>query len=1063
MPGLPMMSAVEVSNRMIPNEEMLEHCLTRLKERRAAEIRPELMVDSRERCLNFDEDGGRRILDHLYNNKFHLTELTAGTYVSKNVGFPESEDLSKSFRVARADGVIQLDRMDKPFLPIADWLAALMNWNGKNGWRDITEENLMRVRQCRIHSKRTLQMALANTHECTFGHIHEDLADFLIDIMEKGRLEDSKLLTGDAMSLDTESVQIPEAHYNAMRSPEVYITKGKGEWMANNRKNTQLKVHKTQYRNQLATIMIGNGTSWNIIIHCPIRAVEEREKTGEIRVKYNKVPLQKGCKKLLEYLSNVKVVVGCGVDEDLSLIQKTIWGMYQVEWTPPKALDLTTLMYIAGYSGSRFNMQTIAYLVLGVVMNKRASCVDSRWTWIFKDLKRMDGGLSVIWYGLSDILVGFNIAVVLLNWLFLEAYPDPALVMMSIDPTPTEGQWKQLFLATLMKLVGDSKPDDRRVQDLEIDRRKIITAVLGHTTSAERLFEFLPWAINGVFGGPRFIEPVREHFATTQVPLLLKLFFVEIRNGTLPVVLKEKKLESENWVFQTMMGHRREPPVTGGTGFHTVLDAEQPGVQHRGLSSHPLLKGIVSSIAEANTLNDVIRMRDDITQRRVRRKVPLKVKGKNPVKFDTYTALMEGAYLHPQRIPIIVAALEKEYNDSIIWEENGTDIKSSRTPELAKHEMLRKLYTTMTGKETGTPLWATIKVKRQSKELESQRKALRADSLRTTRVRVMEVVKDKQADGVGSIRGSRIAEVYDNIPVTVEAKKINKKKAKRNIAKAMRGGAGAPGRRGPVSDRGSHLQGVAPPPPTGTGPSTLIPPTNVQVAPTEDSVEWLWKVIFEIQFQRGGMLFKDFDECSRIHKALSDENVVTQLSFTFDKKYVEELRINARQWLDNNRPLVQDATHRTARKTNQVVRFSEDGVVSQPGGSNLPVLERLGERMGRPQARGSKSSREQTRSRSDRRRDYVEVRDARERLDHSRSAPSGSHMNQGIRDAREILDRVRSSGSQSSQVQYPPDGLDDFEDDGSGPSWGTSAKKRKNKKKKAKNNGFNVNEMEFYD
>ena len=146
-----------------------------------------------------------------------------------------------------------------------------------------------------------------------------------------------------------------------------------------------------------------------------------------------------------------------------------------------------------------------------------------------------------------------------------------------------------------------------------------------------------------------------------------------------------------------------------------------------------------------------------------------------------------------------------------------------------------------------------------------------------------------------------------------------------------------------------------------------------------------------------------------------------------------------------------------------MVRFSEDGVVSQPGGSNLPVLERLGERTGRPLARGAKFSREQTRSRSDRRRDYVEVKDARERLDHGRSGSSGAPMNQGVRDAREILERVRSSGPQSSQVQYPPDGLDDLDDDRATSTWGAKAKKKKNKKKKAKNNGFNLNEMEFYD
>ena len=83
-------------------------------------------------------------------------------------------------------------------------------------------------------------------------------------------------------------------------------------------------------------------------------------------------------------------------------------------------MDLSTLMFCAGYEGERFNMQTLGYLILGVVMNKRSSCADNRWAWQFIDLIDLRFGWGVLWYALSDVLTGFNMAVVLFNLLFLE-------------------------------------------------------------------------------------------------------------------------------------------------------------------------------------------------------------------------------------------------------------------------------------------------------------------------------------------------------------------------------------------------------------------------------------------------------------------------------------------------------------------------------------------------------------------------------------------------------------------------------------------------------------------
>merc|ERR1711923_61879 len=142
------------------------------------------------------------------------------------------------------------------------------------------------------------------------------------------------------------------------------------------------------------------------------------------------------------------------------------------------------MMYVAGYQYDTFNLATLAYLVLGVALNKRSSCADNRWVWRFRDLYNLQHGRGIVWYGLSDVLVGFNMAVVMFNVLFLEAYLDAATVRMAL-PSVSEEQWKKVFMLTLVKLVGDKSAQPNTLAACRRSRRARIDAVMGYAPDVE--------------------------------------------------------------------------------------------------------------------------------------------------------------------------------------------------------------------------------------------------------------------------------------------------------------------------------------------------------------------------------------------------------------------------------------------------------------------------------------------------------------------------------------------------------------------------------------------------
>ena len=779
-PPPPMESAV-----VVHGHKLVRECQEILKARRRRS-KEELRDSSDERFFDFLGDDGRE-LRNLFDDKEYLVRWINGP--KRSTTYWDSKDLMLSLDSARSVGLIK-KREAPVFLPVFDWLVAYLDNHSRLSWKEVTPETLRTVGENRILEPVTLVSALAMTEEVHLGHTEPERGKRIANKIRNGMMGDKRLLPYGSLSVDVEKMRI---HKNAKRDLEEFdilerttnlpmrtykkpkiptdqdpdLCGPDGRDGDEDDEDEAQKAYGTDYPPMLACIMVGNGTSWNVVIRLPVFPLSE--KGNWIHTKIVKKHLTEGDHEILKALEECDAAFGVGVKDDLELIRSTLYTLYKHPWKPPKALDISTMMYVAGYQYDRFNLATLAYLVLGVILNKRSSCADNRWVWKFSDLYSLQHGRGVVWYGLSDVLVGFNMAVVMFNVLFLEAYPDAATVRMAL-PTVTEEQWKRVFMLTLVRLVGDKTAREDTLAACRRSRRARIDAVMGYAPEAEMedddqmaaefMHKLLGFKPHLVHGGPRFFEPIRQHFTCVQIPTLLEIFSQEISEGGWEIVINVDEVCSKEWIFKNTYGHALERVAQGGS-FQTKLDVVQPSVSHVGLASHPLVKGVAALFSHYGDIVDMRtaqQEREYVIAQREYRGVPLRV-GK--AKYTTAMAIKEGCCNTPDAIPKLVGAMEADLR-------RAAETKGAWNPELTKHQELVKLHKIFTGRTIGTPLFTLLKLSKQTRNINQQKGAKTYDPEREGRIDALEAIKEGagQVDqGLGAVRA---AEVFKLMPATKE-------------------------------------------------------------------------------------------------------------------------------------------------------------------------------------------------------------------------------------------------------------------------------------------------------
>ena len=141
---MPPMRVKDMEPHMLDNSQLRAECDMWIERRRAMEIN-HLTDRSKERNLNFMEDGGGEVLESLFEDKNHLVKKMLGSK-DWNLFMTDSKDLNASLVRASSSRIYSFNR-DEPFLPLVDWLAALAAGHGRYAWRSISEDSLKRVRE----------------------------------------------------------------------------------------------------------------------------------------------------------------------------------------------------------------------------------------------------------------------------------------------------------------------------------------------------------------------------------------------------------------------------------------------------------------------------------------------------------------------------------------------------------------------------------------------------------------------------------------------------------------------------------------------------------------------------------------------------------------------------------------------------------------------------------------------------------------------------------------------------------------------------------------------------
>merc|ERR1711973_618811 len=310
---------------------------------------------------------------------------------------------------------------------------------------------------------------------------------------------------------------------------------------------------------------------------------------------------------------------------------------------------------------------------------------------------------------------------------------------------------------------------------------------------AEFMHQLLGFKPHLVHGGPRFFEPIRQHFTCVQMPILLKIFSQEISEGGWEIVINVDEVCSKEWIFKNTYGHALERVAQGGS-FQTKLDVVQPSVSHVGLTSHPLVKGVAALFSHYGDIVDMRtaqQEREYVIAQREYRGVPLKV-GK--AKYTTAMAIKEGCCNTPDAIPKLVSAMEADL-------QRAAETKGAWTPELTKHQELVKLHRIFTGVTIGTPLFILIKLSKQTRNINQQKGTKFHDPKREGRIDALEAVKDGTGQVDQDSGAVQVAEVFKLMPATKEnrlrnyldKKRKQEMKAKRRAEKEAALGVGSAG------------------------------------------------------------------------------------------------------------------------------------------------------------------------------------------------------------------------------------------------------------------------------
>ena len=190
-------------------------------------------------------------------------------------------------------------------------------------------------------------------------------------------------------------------------------------------------------------IMFGNGMDWAVIITTIIITADE---TDRLQGQFARV-LTSVDPDLVKLLHDLPVPYGLGIRADVLKIEKLIRAITRENFEMDDFVDLSSWAVAAGFNEDTFNMNVMAYELLGVPLNKRCSQGDNKWGHHWDSLPP---ALRV--YALADLKFGFQAALILFSVMIKNWFPDPDIVLAFTRSTHREfGVWLGALILQSLK------------------------------------------------------------------------------------------------------------------------------------------------------------------------------------------------------------------------------------------------------------------------------------------------------------------------------------------------------------------------------------------------------------------------------------------------------------------------------------------------------------------------------------------------------------------------------------------------------------------------------------
>ena len=157
--------------------------------------------------------------------------------------------------------------------------------------------------------------------------------------METQHAKDQAILPTGVVSMDVEELRV--THYDWMKiTGELPMTTRSEPLKTYLAKDRISGFNNHKWKQLPYLIMIGNGTSWTLMISLDLEVI------SEYRYRFKKVRIQT---KLLDLLRDLPVWVGLGVKGDMHKIEKFYTELSGINLEMAGFIDLSALALIAGY------------------------------------------------------------------------------------------------------------------------------------------------------------------------------------------------------------------------------------------------------------------------------------------------------------------------------------------------------------------------------------------------------------------------------------------------------------------------------------------------------------------------------------------------------------------------------------------------------------------------------------------------------------------------------------------------------------------------------------------